>query len=74
MKLTIPTEFLASFLPEDLEVSLPSYQSRRAIEVAHKGMSLREAAREEGVGLPVMRKTLMWAVANMERASEVANS
>lgn len=67
-------DFLSTIPPEDLSTVLPGYQARRAVEVGHKGLTLTEAAREEGVSLPVMRKTLGWAAANMERAIEEANS
>ncbi|MFA5894493.1 MAG: hypothetical protein WC851_01840 [Candidatus Shapirobacteria bacterium] len=67
-------DFLRGVLPEDIEVSMPGYQARRAVEVAHKGLSVHEAAAEEGVSVPVMRKSLAWAATNMERAIEEANS
>ncbi|MBI2465485.1 hypothetical protein HYV64_05070 [Candidatus Shapirobacteria bacterium] len=67
-------DFLSGISPEDLEVSLPGFQARRAVEVAHKGLSVAQAAKDEGVSVPVMRKTLGWAAANMEKAITEANS
>lgn len=68
------TEFLAGVLPEDIEVSMPDYQARRAVMAAHKGMEIRQIAQDEGVSEMVVRKSLGWAAANMERAITEANS
>lgn len=74
MSTKVAVDFLKGILPEDIEVSMPAYQARRAVLVAHKELTIQQAASEEGVSVPVMRKTLGWAATNMEKAIIEANS
>lgn len=73
MKTKGAIEFLQEVPPEDIGASMPEYQARRAVLVAHKGLTVEQVAKEEGVSVPVLRKSLGWAVANMDKAITKAN-
>ena len=60
-------DFLSGITTEDLRSTLPGFQFRRAVMVAHWRAPVSVVAKDEGVSVEKVRQDLVRAAGRMER-------